>query len=67
MRPSSTLNFLAIMILLGCAAGFSAAQEANPEGSYQQTCSDISVKKGDPPRQVPGRKRQIPFRQTLAL
>lgn len=46
MRLSSTFNFLAIMILLGCAAGSSLAQEANPEGSYQQTCSDISVKKG---------------------
>jgi hypothetical protein len=46
MRPSINFNFLAIMILLGCAAGFSAAQEANPEGSYQQTCSDVSVKKG---------------------
>ena len=46
MRPSITLNFWAIMILLGCAAGFSLAQEANPEGSYQQTCSDVSIKKG---------------------
>jgi hypothetical protein len=46
MRPSITLNFWAIMILVGCAAGFSQAQEANPEGSYQQTCSDVSVKKG---------------------
>ena len=33
-------------MFLGCAAGFRAAQEANPAGSYQQTCSDISVKKG---------------------
>jgi hypothetical protein len=46
MRSSSTLSFLAIMVLLGCAAGISLAQEANPEGSYQQTCSDVSVKKG---------------------
>src|SRR3954453_7778591 len=46
MRSSSILNLLAIMIFLGCAAAFSAAQEANPAGSYQQTCSDISVKKG---------------------
>ena len=45
MRSSRTLDFLAIMVLLGCAA-FSAAQQANPEGTYQQTCSDISVKKG---------------------
>jgi hypothetical protein len=33
------------MIFLGCAAGVSASQETNPAGSYQQTCSDISVKK----------------------
>ena len=46
MRFSSTLNFFAIIILLGCAVGLGAAQEAKPEGSYQQSCSDISVKKG---------------------
>jgi hypothetical protein len=46
MRSSSSLGFLAMIILLGCAAGISHAQEANPAGSYQQTCSDISVKKG---------------------
>jgi hypothetical protein len=46
MRSSRTLDFLAIMLLLGCAAGLSAAQETNPAGSYQQTCSDVSVKKG---------------------
>ena len=46
MRSSSTFSFLAIAIFLGCTAGFSAAQEANPEGSYQQTCSEVSAKKG---------------------
>ena len=46
MRLSSTFTFLAIMILLGCTAGAGTAQETNPDGSYQQTCSDISVKKG---------------------
>ncbi|HEY2169576.1 MAG TPA: CVNH domain-containing protein [Candidatus Angelobacter sp.] len=46
MRSSRTLNFFAIMLLLGCTAGLSAAQQANPEGTYQKTCSDISVKKG---------------------
>ena len=46
MRSIRILNFLAIMLLLGCAAGLSAAQQANPEGSYQQTCSNVSVKKG---------------------
>jgi hypothetical protein len=46
MRSSSTLSFLSIMILLGCAACLGRAQEANPPGSYQQTCSDVSVRKG---------------------
>ena len=50
MRSSSILGFLAgflaTIILLGCAAGVSAAQEAGPEGSYKQTCSDISVQRG---------------------
>lgn len=46
MRLSGTLNFLVITILLGYTAGFSLAQETNPAGSYQQTCSDVSVKKG---------------------
>jgi hypothetical protein len=46
MRLSSRFGFLVIVILLGCAAGLSAAQEANPEGSYQQSCGDISIKKG---------------------
>ncbi|HEY2236868.1 MAG TPA: CVNH domain-containing protein [Candidatus Angelobacter sp.] len=50
MRSGSTLGFLAgffaTLILLGSAGGVSAAQEANPAGSYQQTCSNVSVKKG---------------------
>ena len=46
MRLGSTLGFLMMTILLACAASLSVAQEANPEGSYQQTCSDVSVKKG---------------------
>src|SRR5438270_13571694 len=46
MRLSSTSSFLAMMIFLACAAGFLAAQQANPAGSYQQTCSDISVSRG---------------------
>src|SRR6476469_2177701 len=46
MRLSSTSSFLAIIIFLGCTAGFTVAQETNPAGSYQQTCSDISIKKG---------------------
>ncbi len=49
MRSSSTLGFLAgflaMIILLGCAS-VSVAQEAGPEGSYKQTCSDISVQRG---------------------
>jgi len=46
MRLSSTSSFLAMMVFLGCGAGFMAAQEANPAGTYQQTCSDISVSRG---------------------
>lgn len=46
MRFTSNLGFLATMLLFGYAVGLSAAQQANPEGSYQQTCSDVSVKKG---------------------
>jgi hypothetical protein len=46
MQRCSTSSFLAMMIFLGCAAGFMAAQETNPEGTYQQTCSDISVSRG---------------------
>lgn len=47
MRCISALGFFAITILLGQAGGLSSTQEANPPGSYQQTCSDISVKKGN--------------------
>jgi len=47
MRSISTLSFFAITILLGCAVSLSSAQEGNPQGSYQQTCKDISVKKGN--------------------
>ncbi len=46
MRRVSTLGLFAIVIALGQADGAVAAQEANPPGSYQQTCTDISVKKG---------------------
>jgi hypothetical protein len=45
MRFTSNLGFGATMLLLGCAVSLRAAQQANPEGTYQQTCSDISVKK----------------------
>jgi CVNH domain len=41
------LGLAAITIVLGQKSGAGAAQEANPPGSYQQTCSDISVKKGN--------------------
>jgi hypothetical protein len=34
------------MVLLGQTGRSVAAQDANPPGSYQQTCTDISVKKG---------------------
>jgi hypothetical protein len=47
MRFISTLGLIAIMVLLGQSGRSAAAQEANPPGSYQQTCTDISLKKGD--------------------
>jgi hypothetical protein len=47
MRSISTLGFFAITILLGNTVSLSAAQEGNPQGSYQQTCKDVSVKKGN--------------------
>lgn len=46
MRFTSNFGFLATMLLFGYAASLGAVQQANPEGSYQQTCSDVSVKKG---------------------
>jgi hypothetical protein len=45
MRRLSALGLFVITVFL-CQAGRSAAQASSPEGSYQQTCSDISVKKG---------------------
>jgi hypothetical protein len=45
MRCISTLSMIALLILVGQAGRASAAQEANPPGSYQQTCTEISVKK----------------------
>jgi hypothetical protein len=44
MRNFKTLGLFTIMIFLA-PGRFSIAQEASPAGSYQQTCSDISVKK----------------------
>ena len=46
MRFTGNPAFLATILFLGCTAGLSAAQQANPEGTYQQTCSDISVSRG---------------------
>ena len=46
MRCLPVLGLVAVMIAMGKAGASGAAQEANPPGSYQQTCSDISVKKG---------------------
>jgi hypothetical protein len=45
MRRLSALGLFVITMFL-CQAGAGSAQEGSPEGSYQQTCSDISVKKG---------------------
>jgi hypothetical protein len=46
MRFIRIFSLIAIMIALGHTGGSLAAQEANPPGAYQQSCSDISVKKG---------------------
>ena len=45
MRRLTTLGLFVITVFL-CQAVRGSAQEGKPEGSYQQTCSDISVKKG---------------------
>src|ERR1700722_7515116 len=47
MRSIGTLSFFAITILLSNANRLSATQEGNPAGAYQQTCTDISIKKGN--------------------
>jgi hypothetical protein len=48
MRGVSVFGLVVGVIILGKAGGVpGAAQEANPPGSYQQSCSDISVKKGN--------------------
>ena len=46
MRSTTTLLLFAIMVLSGLAGRSSAMQDANPPGSYQQSCTDISVRKG---------------------
>jgi hypothetical protein len=46
MRRLSTLGLFVITVFLCQAGRSSAAQEGSPQGSYQQTCTDISVKKG---------------------
>jgi hypothetical protein len=45
MRRLSALGLFVIAVFL-CQSGRGSAQEGSPQGSYQQTCSDISVKKG---------------------
>lgn len=47
MRCLRILGLSAITVVLGLACASGSAQEANPAGSYQQTCSDVSVKKGN--------------------
>ncbi|HET9283671.1 MAG TPA: CVNH domain-containing protein [Candidatus Angelobacter sp.] len=46
MRCLNTLIVLAMPMFLWSSAAV-VAQESNPPGSYQQTCTDISVKKGN--------------------
>ncbi len=47
MRCIRILSLVAIMVALGQTGRSVSAQNANPPGSYQQGCKDISVKKGN--------------------
>jgi hypothetical protein len=47
MRCIRILSLVAILVALGQVARSVSAQNANPPGSYQQGCKDISVKKGN--------------------
>jgi hypothetical protein len=47
MRCISILMVMAITMAVGQTGGGGSPQEGNPPGSYQQTCSDISVRKGN--------------------
>jgi hypothetical protein len=46
MRGVSVFGLVVVVIVLGKAPP-GVAQEAKPSGSYQQSCNDISVKKGN--------------------
>jgi len=47
MRGVSAFGLVVVMAVLGKTGVPGVAQEANPPGSYQQSCSEISVKKGN--------------------
>jgi hypothetical protein len=47
MRGVSVFGLVVVMIVLGKVSASGAAQAANPPGSYQQSCGDISLKKGN--------------------
>src|SRR5258707_5428025 len=47
MRCITTLMAMTLISFTPGSGAAQAAQESNPPGSYQQTCSDISVKKGN--------------------
>ncbi len=47
MRRISSLSILAISVFIVHFSVAAAAQTANPPGPYQQTCTDISTKKGN--------------------
>ncbi len=47
MRCIPTLTVLAVSMFLWSSGAAAAAQTANPPGPYQQTCTDISTKKGN--------------------
>ena len=46
MRVIRTLGLIAIMAVVGVLGKSLLAQDSNPPGAYQQSCSGISVKKG---------------------
>jgi CVNH domain len=47
MRCLRVFGLVIGMMVLGHAGGSALAQNTNPPGPYQQSCSDISVKKGN--------------------
>jgi hypothetical protein len=59
MRLLSALGLFAIVISPGLAGRSSATQDAAPAGSYQQTCTDISVQKENLYAKCPDDRGQV--------